>query len=110
MGDTWSILLLTETGYAMILFHFNDGSGRLGQGERTVDFHGVKYFSMKTPSVRNHWRPWRLNIKKSNLYIKTKKILPEAVCKEITSGCSEKNPKRKRFIHWVSSLGELLFD
>lgn len=40
-----------------------------------------------------------MNIKISNLYIKTKeKILPEAVCKEITSGCSEENPKRKRFI------------
>lgn len=46
-----------------------------------------------------------MNIKTLNLYIKMKekKILPEAVCKEITSGCSEENPKRKR----VHSLSEL---
>lgn len=40
-----------------------------------------------------------MNIIFPNLCIKMKdKILPEAVCKEITSGCSKENPKRERFI------------
>lgn len=37
------------SGYYLIL---NDGLGRLGQVERTVDSHWVNCFSMESPLVR----------------------------------------------------------